>query len=159
MPRTTFRRIFSGPGASTLAWEVGTRCDCYDPVTHQPAWDHEPCGGLGTRYSAPTEIRALFRGQSRWTSHQSSGEHGLGEAQLTTSSVDIPTVTAGCKPGYTDERVRDRFTVLRAAGDVPPGRVWYPAAQAIPFMLDDSQAAWRVQLQGMDQATRVRRQP
>lgn len=143
--------IFAGEGASVLTWEVGTRCSCYSPDSRQPDWQHVPCGGLGAIYAAPVPVRGLLRGQSRWTSHRVSGEHGLGEAQLTTP--------VSVKPGYTDMRIRDRFTVVAATGDFAPGRIFYPAAEAIPFLFDGVQMAWRVQLQSMEQATRGKPQP
>lgn len=153
-----FDLIFTGEGAAQLTWEVASRCvtpradgtPCWAEATKQPAWDCLTCGGLGVVYAAAVEITGLFRGQSRWTSRQPSGEHGLGEAALTTRTPH--------KPGYVDERVRDRFTVLAAVGDVEAGRVFYPAAQAIPFIFDGEQEGWRIQLQGLDQSSRVKAQ-
>jgi len=54
--------------------------------------------------------------------------------------------------------VRDRFTTVVAVGDseqpLPDGlpatfkgRVFYPAAPAVPFIFNNVQRAWRVQLQ------------
>ncbi len=134
-----------------LRWEVASRCDCWSEDTRQPDWDCKTCDGLGVAYTRPVTIGALFRSQGRWTSHRPSGEHGLGEASLTTRMEH--------KPGYTDERVRDRYTVTAATDDPIKGRIFYPAAQAVPFIIASRQRAWRVQLAAMDQDTRVKPQP
>lgn len=146
-----FEGIFTGEGAHELTWEVASRCDCYTDDSRQPQWDCADCGGLGAVYAAPTTIRGLFRSQARWTSTHSSGEHSLGEAQLT-----VPT---SAKPGYVDRRIRDRYTVLPATGDRDRDRVFYPAAVPVPFLFNGVQYAWRVQLQSVEQATRTRAQP
>lgn len=148
-----FAELFSPAtqGAIALTWEQGTRCDCFDVAKRQAAWGHEPCGGLGVLYANPVAVRGLFRDQSRWTSKKSSGEHGLGEASLT-----LPLTV---KPAYTDDRLRDRFTVVDVPDDDVMGRVFYPAAQPVPFVFAGAQRAWRVQVQGMDQHTRTRPQP
>lgn len=146
-----FAMIFAGEGASVLKWEQGARCSCNAPDSRQPSWDCRECGGLGCVFVDAQQIRGLFRGQSRWTTPKLSGEHPHGEAQLTTP-LDV-------KPAYVDQRVRDRFTVLQATGDVEAGRVFYPAAHPVPFLFDGVQRAWRVQLQGMTQSTRARPQP
>lgn len=146
-----FARLFTSDGAIPLTWEVASRCSCYDPDSEQPQWGHVACGGLGAIYAAPVAVRGLFRGQSRWSSRQPSGEHGLGSASLT-----LPTAS---KPGFTDERIRDRFTCTVAVGDVAAGRVFYPVAQPTPFLIGGVQYAWRVQLAALDQTTRVLPQP
>ena len=143
--------VFAAAGASELTWEVASRCTCWSDDTKQPQWGHALCGGLGTQYGVPTTIRALFRGRSSWNSHRASGQHPLSEAQLTTP--------LSVKPSYVDDRVRDRFTVVAAVGDLEAGSVWYPAAKPVPFMLAGVQRAWRVQLQGLDQASRTLPQP
>lgn len=146
-----FASIFTGEGAVRLTWQVGSRCTCWNDETKQPQWGHALCGGLGTQYAAATPILALFRGRSQWNSHHASGQHPLGEAQLTTPLA--------VKPAYLDDRVRDRFTVVDAVGDAAAGSIWYPAAKPVPFIFAGAQRAWRVQLQGMDQATRTLPQP
>lgn len=146
-----FALIFAAAGASDLKWEVGTRCTCWNPQTKQPQWGHALCGGYGTQYAAPVTIKALFRSRSSWNSHRASGQHPLSEAQLTTP--------LSAKPAYVDDRVRDRFTVIAAVGDAAAGSIWYPAAKPVPFLIAGVQRAWRVQLQGLDQATRTLPQP
>lgn len=157
-----FADVIFGPdseGAVDLTWEQASRCTtprddgspCFSADSKQPNWNCTTCGGLGAVFAAPVAIRALFRGQSRWNSQHSSGTHGLGEAQLSTPT-DV-------KPGYTDDRIRDRFTVIDTPDDRVRGRVFYPAAQPVPFVFAGAQRAWRVQLQAADQASRVRRQP
>lgn len=144
-----FRMIFAAEGAVRLTWEVASRCDCYTDNTRQPAWGHEPCGGLGAIYAEPLAITGLFRSQSRWKSRHSSGEHDLMDAQLTTLLAH--------KPGYTDEKIRDRFTVIGVT-DVE-GAVFYAQAEAVPFILAGVHRAWRVKVQGLKQATRTLPQP
>lgn len=139
--------IFQEDGATELAWERATRCDCYTDDTHQPRWGCPTCGGTGVNYAAPVTIRALFRGQSRWLSFRREGEFDRGEAELTTP--------LDAQPGYTDRRVRDRYTVLVDAADAAPGRVFYPAAQPVPFNFGNQQHAWRVQLQSAEQSERL----
>lgn len=159
MSDPTFELIWQGEGAVRLGWEVAARCTepradgspCFSDDTKQPSWDCLVCGGLGVAYAPAVEIVGLFRSQSAWTSKRMSGEHVLGEAQLTTRPIH--------RPGWTDDRVRDRLTVLDAVGDVAPGRIFYPATRAVPFIFNRVQEGWRVQLQAMDQATRVRPQP
>lgn len=146
-----FEDIFTAEGASTLLWEVASRCSCYSEDSKQPQWGHELCGGLGVVYADPVTIRALFRAQSRYISPRREGELDHGEAQLTTRLEH--------KPGYTDRRVRDRYTVVPATGDAAAGRVFYPAAVAVPFIFDNVQRAWRVQLQSMEQSARIVPQP
>ena len=146
-----FAMLFASEGAVTLTWEAASRCTCWSEDTKQPQWGHELCGGLGTQYAFAMPVRALYRGRSQWNSHRSSGQHPLGEAQLTTP-LDV-------KPAYVDDRVRDRFTVVDAQGDLAAGTVWYPAAKPVPFIFAGAQRAWRVQLQGADQATRTLPQP
>lgn len=147
----TFALIFNSQGAVAMTWEAATRCSCYDADTKQPQWGHVACGGLGAVFAAPVAIRALYRGQSRWQSRKGMGNIGLGDAQLTTP--------VAVKPGYVDDRIRDRFTVVSALGDLAAGRVFYPAAQAVPFIFGGAQRAWRVQVQGLDQANRTLPQP
>jgi hypothetical protein len=146
-----FAGIFAAEGAIPVRWEVASRCDCYSEDTKQPEWGHADCGGFGAVYAPAREVRALFRGQGRWTANRASGEHGLGEAQLTTPLT--------VKPGYVDERIRDRFTTTIAVGDVDSGRVFYPAAAPVPFLFNGAQRAWRVQLQSADQDSRLKPQP
>lgn len=162
----SFDLIFAGEGAIRLGWEVATRCTtpradgspCWSDDTKQPDWNCATCGGLGVTYAASVTVRGLFRDQSRWTSKRMSGEHGLGQAQLTTSAI-ARTITPACRPGWTDDRVRDRFTVLDSPTDAAQGRIFYVATQAVPFLFAGVQEGWRVSLQSMDQATRVRPQP
>lgn len=146
-----FAHIFLGEGAIPMTWERGSRCSCWSDDTRQPEWGCAECGGFGVIYAPAQPVRGLFRSQSRWTSHRSSGEHSIGEAQLTLP-IDV-------KPQWLDDRVRDRFTVTIASGDLEAGRVFYPAAQPIPFLFDGVQRAWRVQVQSADQATRLEPQP
>lgn len=148
-----FELITEGAGASELAWEIGAPCTCaLNARTRQPQWTCPDCAGLGATYSPPVTIRGLFRSQSRWTNKQASGEHSLGDAQLSTLSIEH-------RPGYTDARVRDRFTVLASPTDTDRGRVFYPATQAVPFLIGNLQRGWRVQLQSLEQATRALPQP
>lgn len=146
-----FADIFAGEGAVRLAWEVAARCTCWTDDSRQPEWGHLACGGFGVIYAAPVTVRGLFRSQARWTSSRVSGERGLGEAELTTP--------VAVHPGYSDRRVRDRFTVLDAPGDAVHGRVFFPAADAVPFVFAGVQRAWRVQLQALEQDDRVVPQP
>lgn len=155
---STFALIWAGEGAVRLGWEVGTRCDCYSDDTHQPRWGCDTCGGFGVVYADAVEVVGLYRSRSAWTSKRMSGEHILGEAELTTPARDIGQVRAW-QPGWTDDRVRDRLTVLDAAGDVGPGTIFYPSTRAVPFLFFGVQEGWRVQLQAMDQTTRVKPQP
>lgn len=138
-------------GSIELRWQSATRCDCYSDETKQPQWGHEPCGGLGAVYGPASTVYALFRGRSQWNSHRASGQHPIGEAQLTTPLA--------VKPAYVDDRIRDRFSVVNAVGDAEAGSVWYPAAKPVPFLFAGVQRAWRVQLQGLDQTTRTLPQP
>jgi hypothetical protein len=64
-----------------------------------------------------------------------------------------------CKPAYTDDRIRDRFTVPAAIGDSDVGRVFYPASTPVPFLIANTHLAWRVQLQSLEQDSRVVPQP
>jgi hypothetical protein len=146
-----FARIFAGEGAVRVTWEVATRCSCWTEDSHQPGWDHQPCGGLGVLHAPAVTIPALFRAQSRWQARHSAGEFGLGDAQITTQLEH--------RPGFTDSRVRDRYTVVDAPSDAVQGRVFHPAGQAVPFVFAGVQRAWRVQVQGLDQSTRVKPQP
>lgn len=146
-----FQAIFTGEGASLLRWDIAARCHCYSTNTKQPGWECEDCRGLGVVYPESRQVRGLYRGRSQWTSRRVSGEHGLADAQL--------TVPVDCHPTYVDERVRDRFVALEAFGDFEPGRVFFPAATAVPFLFDGVQRAWRVQLQGADETTRTRPAP
>lgn len=141
-------------GAVTLQWEQASRCGCSTDDTHQPAWGCPHCGGSGVKYADAQAITGLFRSQSRWLSFRREGEIDHGEAALTTP--------LNVRPGYTDRRVRDRFTVPEVVTDgerqLPVnnlplefvGRVFYPAAPAVPFIFDGAQRAWRVQLQSAD---------
>jgi hypothetical protein len=131
-----------------LRWEAASRCTCWNDDTKQPGWDHQPCGGTGVLYAPAVIVRGLYRSRSEWRSRHMQGEHRLGEAQL--------TVPLNARPGYVDARVRDRYTVTHAVGDAEAGSTWLPAATAVPFLWMGEQEAWRVQLQGLDQSTRVK---
>lgn len=139
--------IFTAEGASSMTWEVASRCNCYTADSHQPQWDHEACGGTGVLYAAAVIVRGLFRSQQRWRDPEMMGELQLGEAMLTLP-LDV-------KPNYVDRRVRDRFTVVNATGDAQAGRIFVPAAQPVPFMFGDKHLAWRVQIQSLEQTARV----
>lgn len=143
--------LFQMEGASQLDWEQATRCDCYSEDSRQPEWGCQSCGGFGAVYADPVRITGLFRSQGRWVSPKSFGELDHGEAQL--------TLPIEHKPGFTDHRVRDRFTVVNATGDLAAGRVFYPAGPATPFMFGDQAHAWRVQLQSLEQRDRELAQP
>lgn len=147
-----FAILAAGAGASTLQWETATRCDCYSIDSEQPQWTHAPCGGLGAIYAPAIEIRALFSGQSRWTSKKVSGEIPHGEAQLSTLDV-------AHKPDYVDGRIKDRLTITAAADDRLRGRIFYPAVKPTPFIIGNVQRGWRVQLQALEQASRLDPQP
>lgn len=131
-----------GQGAVQLTWEVASRCVCYSADSRQPNWGCPTCSGSGVAYAAPQTVAGLFRSQSRWLSFRREGELDHGEAQLTTP--------LSVKPGYSDRRVRDRLTVPVATGDSTDGRVFYPAAPAVPFLFNNVQRAWRVQLQSAE---------
>lgn len=145
-----FDLIFNSEGALHVSWEVASRCDCYSQDTRQPEWGHEACAGLGAIYAPAVTIRALFRAQSRWSGRRVTGQMALADAQLTTRLEH--------KPGWVDERIRDRYVLLDATGD-SAGKIFYPSAAAVPFVVDGVQRAWRVQLQGLDQNTRTLPQP
>lgn len=145
-----FADLFVEEGAVQLIWEVSSQCDCTTGDTLEPVWGCPSCGGAGVTYAAGQTILGLFRSQARWLSFRRQGELDHGEAQLTTP--------LNVRPGYTDRRVRDRFTTVVAVGDseqpLPDGlpatfkgRVFYPAAPAVPFIFNNVQRAWRVQLQ------------
>lgn len=160
--------IFEGEGSTVLQWEQGTRCVCYSDDTKQPAWSAHArpgcaCGGFGVIYAAPVPVVGLFRSQSRFMSPRMQGELDHGEAALTTPKMPVPiagTTYPACQPGYTDRRVRDRFTVaIEPASDAADDRVFYPAAKAVPFLVNNEHLAWRVQLQSLSQINRVQPQP
>lgn len=160
--------IFEGEGSSVLQWEAGTRCVCLSDDSKQPAWTANPpagceCGGHGVIYASPVAIVGLFRSQSRFMSPRPQGELDHGEASLTTPKMPVPiagTTYPGCQPGYTDRRVRDRFTVaVEPASDAADDRVFYPAAKAVPFFVGNEHLAWRVQLQSLSQINRGAPQP
>lgn len=160
--------IFEGEGSTVLQWEVGTRCVCYSDDSHQPRWSANPpagctCGGFGVIYAAPVAVVGLFRSQSRFMSPRAEGELDHGEASLSTPKMPVPiagTTYPACRPGYTDRRVRDRFTVaIEPQSDVDDDRVFYPAAKAVPFLVNDEHLAWRVQLQSLSQINRGAPQP
>lgn len=156
-----FNQLFEwgvGEGAVQLTWQQATRCTCYSVDSLQPTWGCPNCSGNGVIYGAPQTITGLFRSQSRWLSFRQEGELAHGEAQLTTP--------LSVRPGYIDRRVRDRFFVPAVPTDgsvalpvVLPsgfeGRVFSPAAEAVPFIFNDIQRAWRVQLQSSDLAQRL----
>jgi hypothetical protein len=139
--------IFALEGAVEMTWEVATRCTCYDPDTEQPTWGHAPCQGSGVLYAPAVPCVGLFRSRQNWISPRREGEF-----QHSDSSVSFPTQT---KPNYIDRRVRDRFTVVKAQGDLEAGTVFYPAGQPNPFIFDGEQLAWRVQLQSAEQDQRL----
>lgn len=159
--------IFEGDGVSVLHWQAGTRCVCYSDDSKQPRWSAQPppgctCGGYGVIYAAPVDVVGLFRSQSRFLSFRAEGELDHGEASLTVPKMPVTRLGVtypACKPGYHDRRVRDRFTVVPSADDVAEGRVFYPAAKAVPFIVGNEQLAWRVQLQALAQEDRVVPQP
>ena len=142
-----FEEIFSAEGVSELAWEEASECGCYSQDSHQPEVTCPLCGGTGVTYAPAKIIRALFRDQSRYLSFRAQGEYAHGDATLTTP--------LSVKPGYISRRVRDRFTVVVATGDTPEGRVFFPAAQAAPFLFTNIQRAWRVSLQAADETDRL----
>jgi hypothetical protein len=139
--------IFSWEGAVALGWEIASRCSCYSEDSKQPEWGHESCKGTGILHAPPVTTYGLFRSQDRWLSFRREGELDHGEASLTTP-LDV-------RPGYVDRRVRDRFTVLEAVGDPGEGRVFYPAAEAKPFIFNNVQRAWRVSVQAASEADRL----
>lgn len=126
-------------GAVPVSWERATACQCLTPDTKQPVWGCPHCGGDGVTYSTAEQITGLFRGRTQFQSFRREGELAHGEAQLTTP--------LSVKPVYVDRLVRDRLTILAAAGDQQEGTVFFPATPAIPFIFDGLQRAWRVQLQ------------
>lgn len=146
-----FADLFAAEGAQPLLWEVASRCSCYSTDSHQPTWGCTLCGGLGAVFAPPVPVTGLFRSQTRWQGPREQGEIAHGEAQVTTP--------LSVKPGYTDRRVRDRFTVLPATGDAAEGRVFYPAADPVPFLFAGVQRAWRVTLQSLEQSQRLIPQP
>ena len=139
--------LFTWEGASTIAWEVASRCSCYSEDTKQPEWGHVPCKGTGVLYATPINIPGLFRSQDRWLSFRREGELDHGEAQLTTPLSG--------RIGYIDRRVRDRLTILEATTDAGEGRVFFPAAQAKPFIFNNVQRAWRVSVQALSEDQRL----
>lgn len=148
---STINAIFASPGVSTIEWQSATRCTCYSLDSKQPQWGHQVCGGFGVIYAPAQTVVGLFRSQSRFFSPRLEGEVEHGEASLTTPIT--------WKPGYVDRRVRDRLTIVNATGDAASGRVFYPAAEPVPFLVNDEHLAWRVQLQSLEQAQRVQPQP
>lgn len=144
-------QIFAGEGVSLLNWQIASRCTCWKADTKQPQWDHPICGGTGVQYAPAQQIYGLFRTQQRWIDPRMVGELGHGEASLTTPLA--------AKPGYTDRRVRDRYTVVQATGDSTEGRVFYVAATPVPFLVANQHLAWRVQLTSIRQQDRVVPQP
>ena len=149
-----FQNIVFRPGtagAVPLAWESAERCSCYTDDTRQPDYNCDQCGGSGVRYAEPVEIVGLFRSQARWEHKRAQGELTLAEAEL--------TVPADCQPGYVDMRVRDRYRVLAVAADVPRDMVFYPVAQARPFVFAGQLRAWRVQVQGAENEARQHPHP
>lgn len=146
-----FADLFAAEGAQTAKWYVGTRCTCYSDDSRQPDWNHEPCGGYGVLYAVPVEIPAIFRGQSRWISPRREGEIDHGEASIT-----VPTPH---RPGYTDRRVRDRYTINADPDTDSDALMFYVAAPPVPFLFDNVQYAWRVQVTALDQADLLVPQP
>jgi hypothetical protein len=142
-----FEDLFSWEGAVALSWEVASRCTCYSDDSKQPEWGHQLCGGTGVIYAPATTIYGLFRSQDRWLTFRREGELEHGEASLTTPLA--------VRPGYTDRRVRDRLTTQQAVGDAAEGRIFYPAAQAKPFLFANVQRAWRVSLQAASENDRL----
>lgn len=159
--------VFEGEGSSVLTWEQGTRCVCFSEDSKQPKWSAHPppgcsCGGYGVIYAEPLDVVGLFRSQGRFNDFRAEGEFDHGEAALSTPKMPVTrngVTYPACKPGYTDRRVRDRFKVLASEGDAAEGRVFYPAAKAVPFLVGNVQYAWRVQLQALAQEDRIAPQP
>jgi hypothetical protein len=142
-----FEILFSWEGAVGLSWEAASRCSCYSQDSKQPEWGHEPCKGTGVLYAPAVTIYGLFRTQDRFLSFRREGELDHGEAQLTTP--------LDARIGYVDRRVRDRLTTLEAVGDAAEGRVFVPATQCKPFILNNVQRAWRVMLQAASDDQRL----
>lgn len=168
MSDLAFQMIWRGEGAVHLRWEAASRCTqprgngdpCTSADTRQPSWDCTLCGGLGVVFAAPVDVVGLYRSRSAWTQKRMSGEHVMGEAELTTPSVAIAGISPAWCPGWSDDRVRDRLTAVAAFGDVAPGTVFCPSTRAVPFIFNNVQEGWRVQLQAVDnELTRVRPQP
>ena len=145
-----FGELVSLEGGVAMTWEAASRCSCYTTDTEQPQWDCPLCSGYGAIFAAAQPVTALFRSQARWISPRREGEFEHAEAQCT-----FPLTV---KPTYIDRRVRDRFTVTQAQGDLAAGTVFYPAGEPSPFIFDGVQYAWRVQLQGMEQNQRLVKQ-
>lgn len=143
--------IFASEGASSLTWEVASACKCFSRDTLQPNPNCPDCNGYGTVFAAEQTVKGLFRTQSRWISPRQEGELARGDAQLTTP-LDV-------KPGYRDRRIRDRFTVVQATGDARIGKVFFPAAEPVPFLFHDEHLGWRVTLQSLEQSQRIEPQP
>ena len=158
--------LFSAEGGVELTWEVASAA-ATTADSRQPVWDS--AAPYGVTFAAPVNVRGLFRDQDRWISPRVEGEFHHGEVQLTTPAIPINVVSTtgatvgtnitlpACKPNFTDRRVRDRFTVVKAQ-DVPAGTVFYPVAAPRPFIFDGTLFAWRVQVQLADQVQRTVRQ-
>lgn len=139
--------VFELEGASTLLWEVASRCTCWSEDTKQPDWNHGLCGGRGVLYAPAVSIPGLFRSQSRWISARREGELDHAEATL--------TVPLEYKPGFTDRRVRDRYTVTDAPDDAPDGRLFVPSGPPVPFLFANVQRAWRCQVAAVNASDEV----
>lgn len=142
-----FADLFALEGASTIQWQQASRCTCWSDDTKQPQWGHEVCGGKGIIYADPVEITGLFRSQSRWVSARREGELDHSEATL--------TVSLEHKPGYVDRRVRDRYYIGAAVGDDADGRWFVPSGPPVPFLFDNIQRAWRVQVAAVNTTDEV----
>lgn len=143
-----FEDLFSiWEGAVELGWQKATRCKCLNVETKQASPSCTECYGSGVVYGEPVTTKALFRSQDRYVSRRMQGELAHGDAQLTTPLT--------VKPVYIDAKVRDRFTVTQASGDLETGRVFYPSAQPVPFIFTNIQRAWRTSVQAAEQQDRV----
>lgn len=147
--------IFGEEGAVLMTWEVASRPDDVSTDSRQPAWDGDH--PYGVIYAEPIQVVGLFRSQQRWVNGTREGQFNHSEASCSFPARPCQVgnlVYPAVQPGYIDDRVRDRFTVVQAPGDALAGRVFYPAGQASPFIFDGECLAWRVQLQGIDQSQR-----
>lgn len=142
-----FEQLFSSEGGVELNWQKSVRCACLNRETKQANPNCIECYGSGVVFSKPILIKGLFRSQDRYVSRRMQGELAHGDAQLTTP--------LNVKPEYVDAKVRDRFMVTQATGDLETGRVFYPAAQPVPFIFNNVQRAWRTSVQALEQQDRV----
>lgn len=160
--QTAIVELFQSSNATVLNWQQASPCTgvpgCPNPETKAPLWGCSKCGGTGVALADAVQVLALFRSQEKWLGKQPEGEYDLGQAQLTTPAVDITldgVTYPACKPGYVDRYVRDRFTVVHAAGDTADGRVFVPAAHVVPFIWAGATLGWRVLVQSLADKQRV----